>query len=210
MFLAHGLGAHADADLAFYARGMYAGAGPGDLLLRGGGFEVGRLGWDRELGGLGWEAALSDPSRLAGAFGNFGSRRHLDAAFARWLAWAASSPGSRRLSLGEAFYRDQRLCGWLAAVEQAADLTGALPLQPANSAYVHDLLLAPPRADREASLAQKRAVALAGHGLADLPYNPDLDPSSRRRARQRAAKWRRQAAEAWNLLPDRLGLSRPP
>ncbi len=200
-FLAHGLLSHADIDLEFYGRGMFDGFDADEVIVRGGIFELGRGFWDERFAGLSWEAALADPALLAARFPDFGSQPFLARQLARWVEWAAADPDPR-MSLGDRFYRDQRLAGWLASSEQAADLLECGMLQACNSALLHDLLLAAGPADRAAGALQREAIRAAGHGLDRFPVNPALCPETAKRRARRADRLRRLRGELWNLWAD--------
>lgn len=198
----------ADGDNGLWPRGGYANLKPGEVLLRGGGFEIGRDRMEDRLRGLDWEQALTEPERLFTSYDSFGSTRLLGRQAARWLDWAAR--GSRAYSLGNHFYRDQRMAGWLSAVEQGVDLLDGRCVQVLNSAYQHDLMLAATPEARRSGALQRRIIALAALGLAAMPVNPALDSRHWRRVQRWALKLRRWRGELANLPFDRLSASLAP
>lgn len=201
-FDAHTFRNMGDADRSFYARGMYDWMGPGTALVRGGGFEVGRERMEDRLRGLDWDGALADPDGLLASYGDFGSRPLLRAQMRDWLGWAAEGP--RPYGLGNQFYRDQRLAGWLSAAEQSSDMLEGCALQVVNCGYHHDLMLAAPLEDRRAGTVQRQAMALAGRGLAGFPVNPPMETRWQRRLQRWSLKGRRTAGELRNLAAGLL------
>ncbi|QJE73384.1 hypothetical protein HHL28_10020 [Aerophototrophica crusticola] len=196
-FDAHTFRNMGDADRSFYARGMYDWMGPGTALVRGGGFEVGRERMEDRLRGLGWEEALADPDGLLESYGDFGSRPWLRTQMRDWLRWAVDGP--RPYGLGNQFYRDQRLAGWLSAAEQSSDMLEGCALQVVNCGYHHDLMLAAPLEDRRTGTVQRQAIALAGRGLAEFPVNPPMETRMQRRLQRWSLKGRRTAGELRNM-----------
>jgi hypothetical protein len=93
------------------------------------------------------------------------------AALAEWISTVDQSrvPG---LDWRDRLYLEQRLAGWLSAVEQSLDLVFAERVHVANSAATYALLLSLPEDVRARSHHQRDLIALLFPPLAELPFNP--------------------------------------
>ena len=162
--------------------GGYGYLGPGDVTVAGACFEVGRqltgetrfkgLDFGNATGAEVWRRRTDAPA--APAFAGF-----LD----EWIAWRRAHPLA--MDFAAAFYLDQRLGGWRAALESGLDLLPGVSLCPANSAAVYSAMITPdPAAQREGRL-QKDAIALLAPELLEFPLNPP--PLRARVARMRRA-----------------------
>ena len=136
-------------------------------LLRGGCFEVGRRFYQRRLGEL----------ELAGATGEqllskFGPEANEDMAgfLDRWLAWRRSHRDG--LDLTDSFYLDQRLGGWLSAVEQGLDVLPGNSIQPVNCERFFAALTAPEAEERYAGVLQQNIIRSFDRNLLKFPINP--------------------------------------
>jgi hypothetical protein len=141
---------------------------PGDAMIAAGCFELGRQYFARYLTGLDFPAAsgaeiLARRSRAAGpaAFAPF---------LADWRDWRGAH--LEGLDWINAFYLDQRLGAWRAALEQGTDLLPALVLNPANNARVYSALVTPEPAEQIEGRLQKAVIARLEPRLARFPVNP--------------------------------------
>lgn len=185
----HSAGETAGIDRAYFASGQWDFAAPADVVLRGGGFEAGRCYYYRSFptqtgpnppAPAAIAEALHDPP---------GSP--VSVALAEWIAMAQQNqvPG---LDWRDRLYLEQRLGGWLSAVEQSLDLAFAERVHVANAAMTYALLLGLPQSVRSSSRHQRDLIASLVPALADLPFNPPegaFGPWTRMRYRLREDPW---------------------
>lgn len=178
----HTSGHCVDADRDFVARGQWDWCGPGDVVLRGGAFEIGRCGFYHELGDGPFSAAtiLAEyPTHDRGSL----------AAIDEWLAWCARHP--EPMDWRDRFYWEQRVAGWLGAVEQSLDLLPGTRAHVANSHRFFELALSLPVEVRFSGRHHEDLIARMAPELARFPYNPH-DPWPVRYGRKvarRVRKW---------------------
>lgn len=157
---------------------------PGDAMILGGCFEVGR---QRSMIGC---FAGADFGTITGEevwlrrVGKPGPQVYygfLD----EWIAWRRRHP--TRMHFASAFYLDQRLSGWRASIELGYDLLPGVALNPANDPQIYSALITPNGEDQRSGRLQRETVAMLAPGIAQFAYNP---VSLRRRALRtaRAAK----------------------
>jgi hypothetical protein len=152
-----------------YPGGGYRYLGAGDAMIVGGCFEIGRqltgetrfkdIDFDTATGAEVWR-------RRAGAPGAPAYTGLLD----DWIAWRRAHP--LEMDFAAAFYLDQRIGGWRAAIEHGYDLLPGLSICPANNPQIYSAMITPaPEAQREGRL-QKEAIALLAPELMAFPINP--------------------------------------
>lgn len=143
---------------------------PGDVLVRGNAFEVGQWGgtWGPRLSGLDFTNVTGEAlwSRL--------DRRPPDppsvAAFDAWLDWRRQHDNG--LDLFDAFYVDQRVGGWVSAIEHAKDMLPGVSLPLANCQRLLSALMIPAKEERARGLVQREAIKQLAPGLMNIPINP--------------------------------------
>jgi hypothetical protein len=143
----------------------------GDVLVRGNAFEVGRWGgksWRRRLRGLDFTNATGellwaqldpgppDPASIA--------------ALDDWLAWRRQHDNG--LDFVDAFYIDQRVGGWVSAVEHAKDMLPGVSLPLANCQRLLSAMMIAPREERPSGRVQREAIEQLAPGLLKIPINP--------------------------------------
>ncbi len=166
----HAFGSYCDADDSLLIpHNQYRFLDRDAILVRGGCFEIGRRFMAPALHGLTFETATGEI-----VWRRFEGDRPADADTVRALdEWLALRQGRRDgLDLIDAFYNDQRVGGWLAAVEQGLDLLPGASVQPANSHRVKEALLAPPSEERTAGSLQRAVVGDLEPRLLRFPVNP--------------------------------------
>jgi len=165
----HSAGETAGVDRGYFARGQWDFAGPRDCVLRGGGFEVGRCYYYRRFATI--PGSAPPPAATIAEGLREPSGTPAQAALAEWIATAEQSrvPG---LDWRDRLYLEQRLAGWLSAVEQSLDLAFPERVHIANSAATYSLLLGLPEDVRASSQHQRDLIALLFPPLAKLPFNP--------------------------------------
>lgn len=195
----HAFGSYCDADdNLLIPHNQYRFLGRDDILIRGGCFEIGRRFMVPTLHGLTFENATGEIiwRRFEGdSPADADTVRSLD----EWLAMRRDRRDG--LDLIDGFYNDQRVGGWLAAVEQGLDLLPGASVQPANSDRVKEALLAPAPEERTAGSLQRAVVQDLEPRLARFPVNP-------KGIRHYAGAVRRRAKGAVRLLQRRLGGAR--
>lgn len=168
-----------DADNAFFPADQYGFVRSGDVLVRGGCFEVGRRFYDWALSGLGFpEACGQEIAR------RFEAAPDRIPALDRWLEWRRANDCG--LDLMDAFYLDQRVGGWLAAIEQGLDMLPAVSLHPASSMASFRALMTPPVGERLSGKLQVETIRALAPGLLKWPFNPQ--PLTLRSVMQRAKR----------------------
>jgi hypothetical protein len=197
----HAFGSYCDADdNLLIPHNQYRFLGHDAILIRGGCFEIGRRFMVPTLHDLTFENATGEI-----IWQRFEGDRPADPDTVRFLdEWLALGRQRHdKLDLIDAFYNDQRVGGWLAAVEQGLDLLPGASVQPANSDRVKEALLAPSPDERTAGSLQRMVVQDLEPRLMRFPVNPKPITVGRvvRAARSRAGR-------AVRLLGRRLGDTR--
>ena len=193
----HAFGSYCDADNSLLLpHDQYSFLERDAILIRGGCFEIGRRFMARTLCDLTLENATGEL-----IWQRFEGDRRADADTVRFLDEWLSMRRDRRdgLDLVDGFYNDQRLGGWLAAVEQGLDLLPGASVVPANSNRVKGALLAPAPEERTAGSLQRDVIRYLEPRLMRFPVNPRP-----RGVRRYARAARTRAGRAVQLL-RRLG-----
>jgi hypothetical protein len=138
--------------------------GPEDVVIRGGGFEVGQRFFSKHLAGLGFDASGEE---IASRFKGYAP--HVPQALDSWLEWRRGADSG--LDLIDSFYLDQRAGGWLPAAEQGLDCLPPLSFHPANSLAVYDALITPTVHQREDYQLQIDAIQIMEAKLLRWPVN---------------------------------------
>lgn len=159
----HTAGHIIDIDRSYFARGQLFWAREGDLILRGGAFEVGRcFYWER------LPEVMPMAEELARRFD--GER---DPAIIEGLRiWCHRHQSDQSADWRDIFYLEQRVGGWLSAVEQSLDLVAGTRFHPANSIAFYEAVLSLPVEIRRQSQHHVDLVARLAPALARFPYNP--------------------------------------
>lgn len=169
-FAAHTAGAFLDWDHTHvFPGGGYRYLRPGDAMLVGACFEVGR-----QTAGEGCFAGLDFATATGERVWRSRTGRPAPPAFAgfldEWIAWRRLHPLD--MDFAAAFYHDQRTGGWRAALEQGYDLLPGVSLCPANNPRVYSALVTPGPADQRAGRLQRDAIACLAPELLAFPLNP--------------------------------------
>lgn len=156
----------ADIDRLKFSHGQWNPFGKGDLILRGGGFEVGRCIYWKRTGADFTIASVLKSVRLG-----YDPEAYSTKAFLEWMNWAAQTP-TEGVDWRDRFYIEQRVAGWLSGVEQSLDLTETECFYLVNCHDIVSLLLSIPVEKRKATahhidLIRKMSPALLKH-----PFNP--------------------------------------
>jgi hypothetical protein len=185
----HTLASYRDADDAHHFPGnTYRFLGRHDLLVRGGCFEIGRHYFAKKLKAASREGFATGVGVLESFQGTKMRRmkpglRGFVQELDQWLAWRRANDLS--LDLIDAFYFDQRIAGWLSAVEQALDSMTGTSLHPVNCVALFSSLLSGDSGLRERAEVQRLAIKSLNPQLIRFPINPDpLHRKVVRRARK--------------------------
>ena len=136
-------------------------------LIRGGCFELGRRFYHRKIGGL--KIAETTGTQILSKFSpdpNVEMSQFLD----EWLAWRKDHDDG--LDLTDSFYLDQRLGGWLSAVEQRLDVLPGHSIQPVNCEQFFSSLTTPSHDERRAGVLQLDLIRHLDSSLLKIPINP--------------------------------------
>jgi hypothetical protein len=165
---AHGADSTAGIDRSYYTKGQWDFGQAGDYVLRGGGFETGRAYYYAKL------PALSSPSLTGSSIAAaFNERSDSPAAgdLDAWLRAVQTAP-IRELDWRDRFYLEQRLSGWLSAIEQELDITGRERFYVVNADDTYRLLLALPEAVRREGQHHIDLIERLAPELLAFPFNP--------------------------------------
>jgi hypothetical protein len=186
-YAAHVAGAALDWDHTHvFPGGGYRYLAAGDVMVVGACFEVGRqtagegvfrdLCFETATGAEVWRRRTGTQAPPVAA-----------ALLDEWIAWRRAHPLD--MDFAAAFYLDQRLGGWRAALEHGYDLLPGVSVCPANDARIYSALITPSPADQRAGLLQREAIALLAPELLEFPINPAP-------LRHRVGRWRRDLVQA--------------
>jgi hypothetical protein len=139
--------------------------------LRSGCWELGRRYFHRKLPESDLSAVVSNPKRLAHAFNTYVNVGASAQGIGEWARWRLASPVD--VDWRDLFYRDQRLGGWLSAIEQSLDLTDPTSLHLVNCDFFYEMLLAASAAVPEPAALQHALIGRCCPALSEYPVNPD-------------------------------------
>lgn len=139
--------------------------GDTDVLLRGGGFEVGRCAYypwlpAENIDGAGISAIQK---------GNDAQGRSWN----KWVQWVAQTP-QVTLDWRDRYYIEQRLAGWLACTEQALDIVNIPRFVPANSSLFYNVMLNLPQDVRKTKVQMTDLIRYLSPELLQVPINPPV------------------------------------
>ena len=160
-------------------------------LIRGGCFEIGRRFYHRKLGGL--DIGKTCGKEMLSKFSP-DPNEEMSQLLDEWLAWRRDHDDG--LDLTDSFYLDQRLGGWLSAVEQRLDVLSGNSIQPVNCERFFSSLTTPSRDERRAGALQLDIIRHLDSSLLKIPINP-LSMGERLKKVARTGKRRMKAAMQW-------------
>ena len=162
-----------DHDRYLIPHGYYGNQQPGDIVLGGGCFEMGRYKYRDRYPATGTDPVPPDASAIVRTMYRFGLwwERPLVDALHEWVSWARLTP-EERLDWRDRLLLEQRIAGWMSSVEQASDLTNATRFLTANSQRFFDLVLQIPVEKRKATKHQIDLIARMAPELLAFPFNP--------------------------------------
>lgn len=169
----HCAASYADADGLLVPRGQYGFLGKGDILLRGGCFEIGRRVLHNKMGDLDVQSATAEQIwlREVGATSVEGADAQSLTSLRAWLDWRRIHDTG--LDLTDSYQLEHRIGGWLGSIEQAMDCLPARSLQPASSDVVlAATMTAENVSDRQAGFVQREAARYLCPDALRIPINP--------------------------------------
>lgn len=164
-------------DGEFYAGGAWDEVPADSVVLHGGVFEVARCFYWRQIPPDLDPAGEDSAARLFAAFRGelYNPLSHYDA-LREWLDWVARTPdtamGDTAMDLRDRFYLEQRVAGWLSAIDQGVDLTGRQLFQVANCQDFMAAALSLPVEIRRKSRHHADLVRRMAPDLLREPINP--------------------------------------
>lgn len=162
----HTAGNTNDIDRTKFSHGQWEPFGKGDLIFRGGLFEIGRCFYWNQMG-----ADLSIKSIMK-AFGfEYNPHSFNETALLEWVNWVKKTP-TEGLDWRDRFYLEQRVAGWLSSIEQSLDLTGTERFYIVNCHDIISLLLSIPVEKRKTSQHHVDLIEKMFPALLQYPFNP--------------------------------------
>lgn len=154
-----------DADNTFFPSGQYNFALSDVVLVRGGCFEVGRRFYSERLNSL-------DFTNVTGQdiVDRFQSASDKVAGLDEWLEWRRKHDCG--LDLIDSFYLDQRMGGWVSAIEQGLDMLPSISLHPVNNLNSYRALMTPAIDDRTSEKLQIETIRELAPNLLRWEFNP--------------------------------------
>ena len=135
------------------------------ILLRGGGFEVGRCAYYPWL-----PAAPLDGNGISAIQKGNGVQ---GSSWCKWMDWVKKTP-QVTLDWRDRYYIEQRLAGWLSSTEQALDMVNIERQIPANSTLFFNVMLALPEAVRKTKIQMTDLIKYLSPQLLEVPINPPV------------------------------------
>lgn len=123
-----------DQDRNYIGRAQFDWCNSGDVILRGGAFEIGRCFYWKKLRAVGNDDGLPSAKEIIGEFKMQSRDAALTRSLAEWVEWVKQTP-HEDFDWRDRFYLEQRLTGWLSSVEQSLDLIDADRFISANSQF---------------------------------------------------------------------------
>lgn len=154
------------ADAEFYATGQFAQIPDNAVVIRSGLFEAGQTyarriaGGDRDTFIQGIRAYYKDDFQTPAQ----------DAAFNEWLDYQDKF-AMFGIDIRDRFYLEQRVNGWVAAIEQSLDINAFVSIQIANSSVILGSLLYATQDDRKNLHLSVELIRHLNEKLLDFPIN---------------------------------------
>ena len=161
-----------DIDRTKYAHGQWELFGKGDVVLRGGLFELARCFYWKKMGSELNIENIIEARRLTYDPDSFNAK-----ALSEWLKWVKQTP-TEGLDWRDRYYLEQRVAGWLSSLEQSLDLTDTERFYIINCHDIISLFLSIPEEKRKTSQHHIDLIDIMFHQLLRYPFNPP-DPTFR-------------------------------
>ncbi|MEP6596347.1 MAG: hypothetical protein ABJA71_10395 [Ginsengibacter sp.] len=184
----------------------------GDLLFRGGAFEIGRfIYWDYMNSNFNIENIIYGTDvhktliREEGNCLGYDPESFHAAALSEWMEWVKQTP-TEGLDWRDRYYLEQRVAGWLSSIEQSLDLTDTERFYVVNSFDIMSLLLSIPLEKRRTAEYVIDLIHIMFPDLPQLPFNPP-DPTLRRLRKKVTKISRTPLNKLYKKLRERFYLS---
>lgn len=166
------------ADRRFVSHGQFEWCKKGDIILRGGGFEVGRCSYRRRFPESRTGHLAPSAEVIVRGLGRKGlqGRESLVRAMQEWVDWTMRTP-HEELSWWDRLYLEQRIGGWASLTEQSLDLLDGETYQASNSQFFYAHVLQIPAEKR---CATQHHVDLIGRMAPELLAFPFTQGNVRR------------------------------
>lgn len=155
-----------DVDRVKFARGQWDSFGTGDLLLRGGIFEIGRCLYYSEMDA---DINVDTIIKKFGIVGKTDSFYYQ--AWSEWVDLVKQSP-TEGLDWRDRFYLEQRVAGWMSSIEQSLDLTDSERFYLINSYDIISLFLSIPVEKRRTYAHHVDLIRIMFPASLKYPFNP--------------------------------------
>lgn len=162
-----GLQAPVAIDRQFLAAGQWDFCNSRDVVLRGGGFEIGRCYYYPNYFACGSE--LPSAQELVGGLGE-PSDSSAQVGFNAWRTWVLDNPLATKMDWRDRVCMEQTYGGWFAAVEQLLTLAPPVSINPVNCTRTYSRILRMPEKYRATTQHQKDLVARIAPKLAEFPF----------------------------------------
>lgn len=154
------------ADEFFYARGQFDEIPSNAIVIRGGLFEAGQQ-YARKIAG----AELDSFCRgIESYYQNSLANPKQSQAFSEWLKYINNNP-IPFLDIRDRMYIEQRVGGWVAAIEQSLDLNDWISIQIANNRTTLSVLLSATIEERNNLLLSYDTISFLKPELCKYPFN---------------------------------------
>lgn len=166
-----------DRDRYYFVHEYFNQFHKGDLILRGGVFDLGHHKWGRRYPPSVISPTVPEAEYVLNGFNGRGGvfdlpqDQALVQAFQEWIDWTAQMP-QEALDWRDRLYLEQRLGGWLSSIEQSLDLIEADRFYAANSHLYFSLILQIPEAIRRPGQHHVDLIKRMAPELLVLPFNP--------------------------------------
>lgn len=165
-YLCFSAGNSKGADIEFYSRGQFDKIPATAFVIRGSIFEAART--------YGRSIATADMDGFKNGYQAYYqsslSDRRQSVAFDKWLKYVEEYPISY-IDLRDRMYIEQRVGGWVAAIEQALDVNDWTSIQIANCRELISILLSATEQERNTATLSMGAVTALFPQLNEYPYN---------------------------------------
>jgi len=159
------------ADRIRFSHGQHDSFTKDDLILRGGIFEVARCIYWPYI-----DSNFSVGNIIRGIHRDDNPESFYATSLTEWIKWVKQTP-TKGLEWRDRFYLEQRIAGWLSAIEQGLDLTGTERVHVMNCHDLISLFLSIPLEKRRTAQHHVDLINEMFPRLLQYPFNPP-DPTS--------------------------------
>jgi hypothetical protein len=200
-----------DIDRKRFSHGQWDVFRKGDIIFRGGAFEIGRcIYWNYMNPDFNIENIINGTDvrktliRHEGNGLGYHSSSFHATALAEWMAWVKQTP-TEGLDWRDRYYLEQRVAGWLSSTEQSLDLTGTERFYVVNCHDIMSLLLSIPVEKRISAEYVVDLIDKMFPDLLQLPFNPP-DPALKQLQKKVIKISKMPFTEFYKKLKERLYL----